>query len=171
MKTTIRPSPTPKRFTACLMVALLSVAMAAPTFAQASKQLVTSEASWWEHNLGEQLASLLDSPVEASKQRGLEFCLHFGELSDIDLSAAVPKLLDIYDHDANEGYRIMALSALHVLGEAEGMFGLLERVNTEASPRVRRLTVAALVSFARENPYFRDNVYFRDKMTMLTVGP
>lgn len=162
------------RFTTCLMVGLLSVALTAPAFAQASKQLVTPEGpSWWAQNLGEQLAALLDSPVEASKQQGLQHCLHFGSLysHEIDLSAAVPKLLEIYDKDPVEGYRIMALSALHEIGDPESMFVLLERVNQETSPRVRRLTLATLVSYAQDHRYFRESLYVRNTMAQLVAGP
>jgi len=160
--------------TTCLMVGLLSVALAAPTFAQASKQLVTPEGpSWWAQNLGEQLATLLDSPVEANKQEGLQHCLHFAALysDEIDLSAAVPKLLEIYDKDPVEGYRIMALSALHEIGDQESMFALLEQVAQETSPRVRRLTLATLASYAQEHRYFRENLYVRNTMADLAVGP
>ena len=162
------------RLTTCLMVGLLSVALTAPTFAQASKQLVTPEGpSWWAQNLGEQLAALLDSPVEASKHQGLQHCLHFAALysNEIDLSAAVPKLLEIYEKDPVEGYRIMALSALHEIGDQESMFVLLESVNQETSPRVRRLTLATLVSYAQHHRRFRESQYVRNTMAQVSVGP
>ena len=162
------------RFTAYLAAALLFIAMAAPTYAQASKQFVVPQTNtWWAQHLGEQLAVLLASPIEANKQRGLEYAIQFSSIYDsgIDLSEAVPQLLEIYNDDAREGYRLMALSALHGIGDQESMYVLLDRLDQEASPRIRRLTLATLASYAQDHKYFRESVYVQTKISRLNVGP
>ena len=62
----------------------------------------------------------------------------------INLERAAGPLLESYILERNEGRRILALAALHAIGHRDAMAHLSQRVSLERSPRVRRLTVAAL---------------------------
>lgn len=64
----------------------------------------------------------------------------------IDLDRASSRLLDVYLLGRHEPERILALAALHAIGNRFAMEHLLQRMwlRQEHSPRVRRLTLAAL---------------------------
>jgi hypothetical protein len=56
-------------------------------------------------------------------------------------------LYEIYRLDANEANRIMALAAMHAVGHEDTMRQLAQDVRLERSPRVRKLTMAALADY------------------------
>ncbi len=145
-----------RRFYAYLLAGVLALAGAAPALAQAPDAPPTTAetihnltAVGWA-NLGIQLTLSLDSPVEQIRQETLQhinfFATHYGDR--VDFARAVPRLLRIYETDATEGYRIMALTALHAIGDAGAMQYLREALRWERSERVRRLTLAALADYA-----------------------
>ena len=53
----------------------------------------------------------------------------------------------MYIFDKNKNHRLMALSALHAIGDAYGMQRLRELVNDEPSEKIRRLTHRALADY------------------------
>ncbi len=59
---------------------------------------------------------------------------------------AMAALYGIYRFDDSEAYRIMALAALHAIGDEAVMQQLYQDVQREKSPRVRALTKAALAN-------------------------
>ena len=138
-----------------LVVGLLILAGAAPVHAQdasvtSAKHIQAMTPVAWQ-NLSIELTLGLDAPEVAIRQQSLQLVTFFATNyhDQIDLQRALPRLLRIYETDAEEGYRIMALTALHAIGDASTMAYLRERVRQETSPRVRLLTLAALADFDR----------------------
>lgn len=56
-------------------------------------------------------------------------------------------LLEVYQTHEREDYRILALSALHAIGDPVSMEMLHENVDAEPSARVRRITLAVLKDY------------------------
>ena len=140
-----------KRVIAYLFIVAVAFAGTAPAFAQ--NDFATKDANEWKQ-LSRQLVESLDSPIDQVKQGTLQHVNFFATYhkDDVDLSAAVPKLIDIYETDDNEGFRILALTSLHAIGDRSIMHYLSETVQRESSPRVRTLTLAALADYiARED--------------------
>ena len=101
--------------------------------------------AWW-NALGRQLTLTLDGPYdqvhEAALQNVIFFATRYRE--KVRLNDAAPKLLDIYRKHERVGFRMMALAALHAIGDEDAMQKLNRMVEAETSDRVRRVTVAAL---------------------------
>lgn len=102
----------------------------------------------WTKVLGEQVRMLLESGDVERQEDAMLLVVQYAERSDlkIDFQPAVPALLDIYESDADEGHRLIALSALNVLGDEPTLGRLAERVRNraETSDRVRRHTLRVL---------------------------
>ncbi len=102
-------------------------------------------ATWW-NALGRQLTLSVDVPYEQVQETALQniifFATHHGE--KVKLNDAAARLLGIYQHHDQEAFRIMALAALHAIGDESTMQKLQRIVEEEASDRVRHVTVAAL---------------------------
>ena len=138
-----------KRLAAYLFVFAVALAGTAPAFAQdANNQYATMDGLQWKQ-LSQQLTLSLDSPIAQIKLETLQHVNFFATYySDkIDLTEAVTTLIDIYENDMEEGFRILALTSLHALGDRSVMRYLSDVVQTEQSPRVRRLTLAALADY------------------------
>ncbi len=103
---------------------------------------------WWDA-LASELVLGVARPVGEVEETALQNVIFFAEVHGkrLDLKSAVPYLLAIYRDDEREGTRIMALAALHAIGNRAAMKDLREGVALEASPRVKRLTVAALAEY------------------------
>ena len=107
-------------------------------------------APWWDA-LASELVLALETADETSEPSALQNIIFFAEMHGkrINLKPAVPMLLDIYRDDPSEGTRIMALAALSAIGNHSAMNELREGVYRESSPRVKKLTVAALTEYYR----------------------
>lgn len=134
------------------LVALGSVAPAAAqdTSITSAEHIQAMTPVAWQ-NLGIELTLALDAEAPATRQQTLQFITFFATNyhDKLDLTRALPRLLRIYEYDAEENARIMALTALHAIGEETSMGYLRELVRKEQSPRVRRLALAALADFDR----------------------
>ena len=138
-----------QRLAAFFFVFAVALSATAPAFAQdADTPYATMDAQQWKQ-LSQQLTQSLDSPVAQIKLETLQhinfFASHYSE--KIDLTGAVTKLIEIYEDDTEEGFRILALTSLHALGDRSVMLYLSEAVQVEQSPRVRQLTLAALADY------------------------
>ena len=113
-----------------------------------SQDLSDMDAAWWK-SLSKANARALDSPDAPVKEQALQniifFATHYGK--DVDFKRATTELYNIYRFDKKEAHRIMALAALHAIGRENTMRILSQHVRWERSPRVRRLTKAALVDY------------------------
>ncbi|HMB92354.1 MAG TPA: hypothetical protein VKP65_15990 [Rhodothermales bacterium] len=107
--------------------------------------------SWWKKQRKEH-TRLLKSSNEAYKGRALQnivfFALYYPE--QVDFTRAIPRLLEIYRSDENEGYRIIALVAVHAIGNRKAMDQIRRHVSQERSERVRRHTLLALADFYKK---------------------
>jgi hypothetical protein len=104
--------------------------------------------------LEEQLTGLLDYEVGNIRVQALQQIIFLSTVhgDEYDFSAAVPRILDFYENGEDEAFRIMALSALHAIGDAGAMRRLQARVADEPSKRVRLLTLAALKAYYDRQP-------------------
>ena len=102
-------------------------------------------AAWW-NALGRQLTLSVDVPYAQVRETALQniifFATHHGE--KVKLNDAAPTLLAIYQHHDQVAFRMMALAALHAIGDEDAMQTLNRIVEDEASDRVRHVTAAAL---------------------------
>ncbi len=138
-----------KRLAAYLFIFAVALATTTPVFAQdADTPYATMNGLQWKQ-LSQQLTLSLDSPIAQIKQETLQNINFFATYHNdkIDLTEAVTKLIKIYEDDAEEGFRILALTSLHALNDRSVMRYLSEVVRTEQSPRVRQLTLAALADY------------------------
>ena len=138
-----------KRLAAYLFIVAVALAGTAPAFAQdANTPYATMDAAQWKQ-LSQQLTESLDSPIAQIKQETLQHINFFATYysDQIDLTEAVAKLIEIYEDDTEEGFRILALTSLHALDNRSVMLYLSDAVQTEQSPRVRQLTLAALADY------------------------
>jgi hypothetical protein len=91
----------------------------------------------WVDGFGEQMSKLLESDDRWNEENAMRLILRYEQQPELSINAqpAVPALLKIYESDAEEGHRLLALSALiEVLGGEETLRDLMERT------RDRRIT-------------------------------
>ncbi len=107
--------------------------------------------AWWKA-LESQLLLMLDRPVDRVNEIVLRNIIFFGHShSDkLDLRAASPKLLEIYKHCQDTGYRMLALSALHAVGGEEQLREAFRIARAEDSERIFKMTRAALADLYRQ---------------------
>ena len=106
--------------------------------------------AWW-NALGRQLTLTLDRPVTEVKEVDLQnviyFATHFRK--QVKLKDASSSLMNIYEAHPDDDFRIMALAALSAISDHGSMAKLKDNLSEEDSERVKRLTIAALVSYYR----------------------
>ena len=101
--------------------------------------------AWW-NALGRQLTLPLDVPYDQVQEVALQNIIFFAthHREKVKLDDAVPHLLAIYQHHEHTEFRMMALVALHAIGNEDAMRQLNQFVKAESSDRVRHVTLAAL---------------------------
>ena len=103
----------------------------------------------WVKEVDRQYAAALketDAPTRVKALQDIIFiATRFGDT--VPFEKAISPLLGVYMFDKNKNHRLMALSALHAIGDAYGMQRLRELVNDEPSEQVRRLTHRALADY------------------------
>lgn len=126
----------------------MAMLLAIPSTSHAQKALDTKPASWWAA-YGDQLVASLDSSVPKIQEQALSAIIFYAgqHPGKMDLSAATPKILAIYQKDKKEARRTMALMALNALGDEAGMRRLNTLVRYEPSQRVENLTRAVLSAY------------------------
>jgi hypothetical protein len=93
-----------------------------------------------------ELAQMLTSTVDAQRIRALQRVTELAyHTPDVDLTSAVPALVDIYNNDPDKRYRLAAVSALHAIGDEQGMRQVRKRVLREPSLSVQYAAVGALL--------------------------
>lgn len=77
----------------------------------------------WRTTIGEQHAKLLRSRNRATREAGMQNIITLANLhpGEFDLKPTVPALLNIYANNQNGSHRIMAVAALHAVGDKAGM--------------------------------------------------
>lgn len=99
--------------------------------------------------LERQLTELLEYDIANIRVQALQHIIYLSTNhgDDYDFALAVPRIMEIYESQADEAYRVMALVALHAIGDPGSMEHLQERVETEPSKRVRWLTQMVLKDY------------------------
>lgn len=113
---------------------------------------LSTQTTIWKANIGAQsalalsswaLRTQIDEMVEATIQNIIMLTGLYGDA--ISLEPTVPYLLDIYEQHRDERVRIMALMALHGVGDPGSMEILKRHVQEgESSERLRALTLTVL---------------------------
>lgn len=108
----------------------------------------TRSRAWWR-GLEQQLVLSLqftDAPTrEKAMQNLIYFATHHGD--KLNLRKAAPPLLTLYRYGGTSNVRVLALTALHAIGDDQAMRELFREVRQEESPWVRRMTLAVLVDY------------------------
>ncbi len=110
--------------------------------------LSNMSSAWWK-SLIKQHARLLRSSNEQHKTQALKNLIIFAKTYPKTgrFKHATSRLYKIYQADENEAYRIMALAALHAIGDERIMERFREDISVEKSERVRRYTLYALADY------------------------
>ena len=108
--------------------------------------------TWWKA-LGTQLALTLDRPVNQVAEVSLQNVIYFAtnHRDRVDLRDAAPLLMNIYRNHELIGFRMMALSALHAIGDEEHLREAFVVALRSDSDRVRKMARAALADVYRHN--------------------
>lgn len=115
-----------------------------------SGEIEPSEA-WWDALASELVLAVASPEGGEVSESALQNVIFFAQMHGkrLHLKPAVPHLLELYRSAEQEGTRIMALAALHAIGNRAAMDDLRQGVAYETSPRVKKLTVAALSEYYR----------------------
>ncbi len=127
--------------------AALALAEAPPAAVPAAKKSPASRAL-----LDAQLAASLASPVEQVRQQAMQNIIFLATYrgDEVRFEQVVAPLLNVYLFGGNEGHRILAVTALHAIGDRYGMRRLRETVRDVNADRVRLHTLRALNDFYGE---------------------
>ncbi|MFQ5568999.1 MAG: hypothetical protein ACE5G0_04950 [Rhodothermales bacterium] len=140
-----------QRFIAYGFVCAVALLTATPTVAQISEVSPATYDAALAERISNQLIASLDSPIAQIRQKALQHINFFAthHRDEIDLTGATPKLIEIYESDKQEGFRILALASLRAIGHESIIRYLGENARMQQSARVRELTFAALADYAR----------------------
>lgn len=145
-----------KRLLTAALALLVVAALGAPAQAQIKNNVaaVTSEtlpkitSPSWTANFAQQTALQLRSKNKAIREQALINIITIAnhpQHQNVDLSPVVNALSRVYEESRIEEQQMMALVALHVIGDEASMNYLAElSQRLERSDRVRRLTQAIL---------------------------
>ncbi len=108
----------------------------------------TRSRAWWRA-LEQQLVLSLQFTDAATREKAMQniiyFATHHGD--KVNLRKAAPPLLTLYRYGGDSNVRVLALTALHAIGDDAAMRELFREVRHEESEWVRRMTIAALVDY------------------------
>lgn len=148
----------PVRLEGFLLVVVFGVGMCVAGSVRAQVDSTVAKAPIWVEQLGAQLGESLDSPSEAVRHSALQHITYFAYFygDDLDLSNAVPTLLKTFMEDDDERCQLMALAALHAIGDADAMQTVRSHVVRQESPQVQLVTLAALMEHYGEATFEGD---------------
>ena len=108
----------------------------------------TGKASWW-NLLGRQLTYSIDKPYDQVSDSELKDIIFFASnhKDKVKLQDALPSLLSVFKHNEDEQIRIMAVSAIHAIGNRGALIELKKAADLETSPRVQRIAYAAVNNY------------------------
>lgn len=153
---------TPLPLRAVALIGLLSLLCFVPVAHAQSTEAAPESAPVWVRNLGPQINEGLTSSSEAVRNNALNHLAYFAYFyDDVDWSDALPTLLDIYKNDESEQCRLMAVAALHAIGDESAMQDLRHAVEldfgNDASMRLELVTLAALADFYGTGTFKNDD--------------
>lgn len=93
-----------------------------------------------------ELVRLLTSPIDARRDQAFHRMRELAQrVPDIDLSSAVPALVDTYKNDPDEKYRLAAVVTLYLIGDDVGMQEVRQHFAQEPSLTVQYVSVCTLI--------------------------
>lgn len=104
----------------------------------------------WTQQFEKQMVYLLSMPDPNRQERAMQLVIHYAQFEDesgqpvFGFKRAVPRLLDIYKHDADRGKRLLALAALSAIDDPSAMQALAATVRDESSEMVRKRAMHVL---------------------------
>lgn len=109
---------------------------------------VTHKATWW-NLLGRQLSYSIDKPYSEISVGELQNIIFFAanHKEKVKLKDALPSLLEIVAHHEDPQYRLMAVAAIHAIGNRSAMLALKKAADLETSPQVKKVAYAAVNSY------------------------
>ena len=109
----------------------------------------TTLSDTWVKEIDRQYAAWLKRTDDTGRGQALQEIIIIAKQhgDKVTFSKLVSPLLNVYIFDKNKNHRLMALSALHAIGDPYGMERLRELVNDDSSEQVRRLTHYALADY------------------------
>ncbi len=148
----------PVRLQRILIVAVLGVGMCVAELVNAQVDSTVANVPVWVEQLGTQLGESLDSPTQAIRHSALQHITYFAYFygDDIDLTGAVSTLLKTFKEDDDERCQLMALAALHAIGNPDAMQEVRSHVMRQKSPQVQLVTLAALMEHYGEATFEGD---------------
>ena len=128
-----------------LAIGLLTSAGASTAFAQSAH---SPEAPAEDEATVSELVQMLASPIDAERDEALfQVTNHAYHSPDVDLTPAVPALVDIYQNDPDAVYRFAAVAALSAIGDETGMQVVRKRALQDPSLKVQYASIAALLDY------------------------
>lgn len=145
----------PKHFYAtALLVSLIAGALflspGSAAFGQGTSlapEGVERDSGVWKKQLGKQYAQVLQSNIRQVREDALASLITIAHRGQHDLSAAVPALLGLYTRERNETERMMAVTALRVIGNEKGIEQLVLLSENERDRKVRDHTRRNIVDY------------------------
>jgi hypothetical protein len=124
------------------LLAAQAVAVASPTPVAAP---IAEPPTLWRENIGGQLAQMLAAPNKDVRAESMQLViLLVQQYPNLNFDDAVAPLVWTYEWDNDKANRILAVVALHAIGNPTGMTQLAQLVDGERSRLVRHITYAAL---------------------------
>ncbi|MBT8400914.1 MAG: HEAT repeat domain-containing protein [Rhodothermia bacterium] len=148
----------PVRLQRTLIAAALGVGMCITGAVTAQVDSTVANVPVWVEQLGAQLGESLESPSQTVRHSALQHITYFAYFygDDLDLTNAVPTLLRTFKEDDDERCQLMALAALHAIGNADAMQEVRSHVMRQESPQVQLVTLAALMEHYGEATFEGD---------------
>ena len=106
------------------------------------------KATWW-NLLGRELSYSIDEPYDEVSVSELQNIIFFASnhKDKVKPKDALPSLISVLEYHENEQYRIMAITAIHAIGDRNAMLEVSNAMADERSLRVRRHAKAAVEDY------------------------
>lgn len=100
--------------------------------------------SWW-NALGRHLTLMVDRPQDEVDEATLQNIIYFATLhgDKIKLDDAIPGLVELYRRHEDVGMRVLALAAVHAIGDRDAIDAAYSASQQDDSELVRRVAKAA----------------------------
>jgi HEAT repeat protein len=133
-------------YSACLI--LLSTALLAPAGVQAQERDdgPPTQSERWSERVGEQFAQTLKTSSEQHRIEAMRLLveLKYQYGAEVEVREAVAPLLRIVEEGASETEQILAVTALHEIGDEEALRALAQQMKGAPDSRVRQHTLRML---------------------------
>lgn len=112
----------------------------------------------WAADTGLRLAEQMRSDAVEIRSGAIEQTHYIATFHpDVDLSATVPALVDVYKTDPVPRYRLAAVATLHALGDDHGMRAVSAHLTEQTDRYVQIVSIAALRDHYGTSTYFKSD--------------